>query len=140
METVYETDPTEAKPETKGRLPGALRLARWLLLLNAAVWLVFGLLTRVRPEGLSGLNEAFFWIIAGIMAANAALFLASAIAVGLRRRAAWTFVLAVLVVNMLFTFTDQVGFFDLATFAIDAAVLALLLVKFRWYRSKKAQG
>ena len=139
METVYETDPEAATPK-KARMPGAIRLARWLLLLNAAVWLVFGLLTRVRPEGLSGLNEAFFWIIAGIMAANAALFLASAIAVGLRRRAAWTFVLAVLAVNILFTFAHKVGFFDLATFAIDAVVLALLLVKFRWYRSKKAQG
>ncbi|MGD8277809.1 MAG: hypothetical protein PVH00_07275 [Gemmatimonadota bacterium] len=140
METVYETDPIEAKPKKKGRLPGALRLARWLLLLNTAIWLVFGLLTRVRPEGLSGLDEAFFWIIAGMMAANAALFLASAIAVGIRRRAAWTFVLAVLAINILFTFTDQVGFFDLATFAIDAVILALVLVKFRWYRTKKAQG
>ena len=139
METVYETDPLEAKTK-KARMPGPIRLARWLLLLNAAIWLVFGLLTRVRPEGLSGLDQAFFWIVAGFMAANAALFLASAIAVGLRRRAAWTFVLAVLVVNILFTFTDQVGVFDLATFAIDAVVLALLLVKFRWYRKTAPQG
>jgi len=115
-------------------------VARWLLLLNAAIWLVLGLLTRVRPEGLSGLDEAFYWIIVGMMAANAALFLSSAIAIGIRRRAAWTFVVAVLAINILFTFTDQVGFFDLATFAIDAVVLALLLVKFRWYRKTAPQG
>jgi len=138
METVYETNPTEARPK-KARLPGALRLARWLLLANAAIWLVFGLLTHIRPEGLSGLGQAFYWIVAGLMAANAALFLASAIAVGLKRRAAWTFILAVLAVNILFTFTHQVGFFDLATFAIDAVILALLLVKFRWYR-REPQG
>jgi len=100
---------------------------------------VFGLLTHIRPEGLSGLGQAFYWIVAGLMAANAALFLASAIAVGLKRRAAWTFILAVLAVNILFTFTHQVGFFDLATFAIDAVILALLLVKFRWYR-REPQG
>jgi Na+-transporting NADH:ubiquinone oxidoreductase subunit NqrB len=120
-------------------IPGAIRLARVLLLLNAAIWLVFGLLTRVRPQGLAGLDEAFRWILAGFMAANAALFLASAIAVGLRRRAAWYFVLAVLVVNIVFTFTDQVGFFDLATFALDALIVALLVLKARWYRPK-AQG
>jgi hypothetical protein len=139
METVYETDPQKAKA-TKAGLPGALRTARWLLLLNAAIWLVFGLVTRVRPEGLSGLDEAFYWIIVGMMAANAALFLSSAIAIGIRRRAAWTFVVAVLAINILFTFTDQVGFFDLATFVIDAVILALLLVKFRWYRKTAAQG
>jgi hypothetical protein len=133
METAYETDPGKATSQ-KSRIPGPIRLARMLLLLNTAIWVFFGLLTRIRPQGLAGLDEAFRWIIAGFMAANAALFLASAIAVGIRRRASWTFVLAVLAVNIVLTFTGEVGLFDLATFAIDALIVALLLVKFRWYR------
>ena len=67
------------------------------------------------------------WLIVVLMFGNAGAMLLSGW--GLRRRNRWFYALAlaVLCVNIILTFTDQVGIYDWITLIIDLAILAILV-------------
>ena len=60
------------------------------------------------------------------MFGNAGAMLLAGLGLGLRRLLPWLFAMAVLLVNILLTFTDQVGILDWVTFAIDIVLVMLL--------------
>jgi lysylphosphatidylglycerol synthetase-like protein (DUF2156 family) len=73
------------------------------------------------------------WISGLLMFGNAATMLLSVLGLGTRRRLFYFFSLAVLAVNLVLTFTDQVGFLDWITFAIDLVLIALLVATRKLY-------
>lgn len=105
-----------------------LRAAQVLFTLNAAIWLVFGLVSIYRIVSRSQDRTLTPWIIAIFMFGNAAAMLLSGVLIARLTRLGYYFALAVLAVNILLTFTDEFGTLDLITLLIDLILLALLLV------------
>ncbi len=103
----------------------SLRTARGLLVLNGVIWLFFGIISLLR---LGDQPAVTLVVIALLMFGNVAAFLLAAWWLGRETRLSFYFALAVLIVNILLTFTDQVGLFDWLTVLIDAAALAILLL------------
>lgn len=105
----------------------AMRWAQGLFLLNAAIWLVFGIVSVVRIAGNAGQGVAAV-VVALLMFGNAGAMALSGALLGKRRLPVFLFALAVLAVNILLTFTDQVGALDWITFAIDMVLVGILVV------------
>lgn len=103
-----------------------LRIAQILFFLNSAVWLIFGAFTLLRL-GDGPTAPSTMVVIAGLMAGNAAAMLVAGLTV--RRPQKRYFFLAggVLLLNILLSVTDEVGFFDLATMVLDLIILGLLI-------------
>jgi len=118
--------------------PIPVTAARVLFLVNALIWAVFGVVTLVRTSA-GGENMVVTMVVIGVlMFGNAGAMLLAGLGLGMRRRIAWLFALAVLAVNIALTFTDQVGLLDIVTFAIDAVlVILLVLVRERYWLAKQ---
>lgn len=107
--------------------PKTIRIAQALFVLNAAIWLTFGIVTLARMAGKSSGMAVTMVVIGVMMFGNAAAMLVNAVGLGTRWKLVYFFALAVLTVNIILTFTDQVGFFDVATVTIDLILLGLLI-------------
>ena len=105
----------------------AMRWAQGLFFLNAAIWLVFGIVSVVRLVGNAGQGVAAM-VVAFLMFGNAGAMALSGALLGQRRLLFYLFALAVLAVNIVLTFTDQVGALDWLTFTIDLVLLGILIV------------
>jgi uncharacterized membrane protein (DUF2068 family) len=81
-----------------------------------------------------------FKAVAILMFGNTAAMLVSAWLVGKQDVWGYVFALAILAVNIFFTFTDQVGFFDWATLAVDLVIVAILVVKRRVFLPVSSTG
>ena len=104
----------------------AMRWAQGLFFLNAAIWLVLAIVTVVRFVGSAGQGVTAV-VVAVLMFGNAGAMALSGALLGQRRLLFYLFALAVLAVNIVLTFTDQVGALDWITFAIDLVLLGILL-------------
>jgi len=93
-----------------------------LFSLNAAVWLALGIASLANPRipGLTG------QIIAILIFGNAGALLFCAYGIGKRKKWLFYAALALLVVNVLLTFSDQMGFYDWATLALDLVLVGFL--------------
>jgi positive regulator of sigma E activity len=105
----------------------AMRWARGLFFLNAAIWLVFGVVSVVRLGGNEGQGVTAL-VVAILMFGNAAAMALSGALLVKRRWLFYFFALVVLAVNIVLTFTDQVGALDLITLVIDLVLLWILVV------------
>lgn len=104
-----------------------VRAVQVLLILNTAVWLTFGIISLLRlslqnPEQIGVLS-----IVAVLMFGNVAALLLAAWLLSWQPKWGFYVALAVLLVNIVLTFTDQFGLFDLLTLLLDLTILALLL-------------
>jgi hypothetical protein len=102
-----------------------LTLTKRMLFLNAAVWVVFGVLGVFRAvEGGSSLR----WILSALMFANAAVMLWFGVMLGSGRN--WLFFLAILymALNVVLSITDQFGWIDALILLLNLIVLGLLFV------------
>ena len=105
----------------------AMRWAQGLFSLNAAIWLVFGIVSVVRLAGTAGQGVAAV-VVAILMFGNAGAMALSGALLGRRRLLFYLFALAVLAMNIVLTFTDQVGALDWITFALDLVLVGILIV------------
>jgi hypothetical protein len=107
--------------------------------LNGVIWLAIAVITLVRQEDFPWilLGESFRWLLFSLLALNAALMVAAGFVLGTRRRIAWLFALAVLTVNIVFTFTDEVGLADWATAAFDLVIVGLLIGTRGWFAARR---
>ena len=105
----------------------AMRWAQGLFFLNAAIWLVFGVVSVARLAGDAGQGVTAV-VVAVLMFGNAGAMALSGALLGRRRLLFYLFALAVMVVNIVLTFTDQVGAFDWITFGIDLVLLGILIL------------
>jgi len=104
-----------------------LRSAQVLLYINAAAWLILGILTLLRVSQNNPESTFALWIIAILMAGNAGMMLLCGWGLGIDHRLFYYLALAVMAVNILLTFTDQFGLLDFLTLVIDLAILAFLV-------------
>ncbi|MBN1264714.1 MAG: hypothetical protein JXA25_04425 [Anaerolineales bacterium] len=103
-----------------------LKIQRWLYGLNALIWVTIGVFTLLR--GASGSAPADIMIVIGVMMfGNAAMLLYLSWRIVYQKTLDLVLAALVLGVNILLTFTDQMGFFDWATLVLDL-LLAVLLV------------
>jgi len=109
-----------AKPQT-------VRIAQGLFGLNTLLWLVFGIMGILRLVNVNTTPMIVLWVVTILTFGNAGAMLVAGIWLGKRIRWAFFFALAVLGINILLTFTDQVGFFDILTALIDFGLVGLLL-------------
>jgi hypothetical protein len=100
------------------------RMAQALFYFNAALWLMLGIAGLVRAGGGSPYTA---WIVTVLMFGNAAALALCGWGIGIGQKGYLYLSLAVLGVNILLTFTDQVGALDIATLAIDVILLGLLI-------------
>jgi hypothetical protein len=117
--------------------PKAVRAAQILFFVNAAIWLVLGVTTLVRLASGATDQSMTMWVVGILVFGNAGAMLLAGIGIGRPRKLFYLFALAVLVVNIILTFTDQVGIWDLLTLLVDLALLVLLIVARGWYFEKK---
>lgn len=113
-----------------------MRLARALFFLNGVIWLVFAFRTFTEPSSssfLDLLDDTYRPVISAFMALNAALMFAAVLLLKVRRRLVWLLAMAVLAVNIALTFTDEVGFADWATVAVDVVIVGLLVGARAWF-------
>lgn len=117
--------------------PRAVRAAQALFYLNAAIWLLFGMTTLARLAEAT-IDQSVAMVVVGIMMfGNAAAMLLAGIVIGWPRRLIYLFALSVLGVNIVLTFTDQVGIWDILTLLVDLALVGLLIAGRGWYFGKK---
>ncbi len=96
--------------------------------LIGCIWSIFVVLTFIRAFERSGTLEFWGMVILGVlMLGNAGILLFMGWALGRGWHWVYYLGLAVLGLNILLTFTDQVGFFDVVTFLIDVVLVWLLL-------------
>lgn len=102
-----------------------LKLTQGMLFLNAAVWLVFGVLGVLRAiETGSSLR----WILSTLMFANAAVMIWFGVMLVTGRK--WVIFLAILymALNVVLSVTDQFGWIDALILLLNLIVLGLLFV------------
>ena len=102
------------------------KVAQALFMLNVVIWVILGILSLARITK-SPVGTITRWVIGILMFGNAGAMLLSAIGIGRGGRAFYYFALAVLAVNIVLTFTDQFGVYDLLTLIIDVILLGLLI-------------
>ncbi|HQJ51002.1 MAG TPA: hypothetical protein PKW05_04405 [Anaerolineae bacterium] len=112
---------------------GAAEWARILFYANAAIWMPLAAITVVRAAGGTREERITGMVLTVLMFGNAVAMVLSAL--GLARRSRWfyLFAVAVVVVNLLLTWTDQVGWLDVVTGVLDLVLLGLLVVVRREY-------
>ena len=98
-------------------------LIRYLFYLIGIVW--FGLAVATFIGG--------GWLLGMLMVGNGAVLAAVGFGLNERPKLFYWLGLAVLAVNILLTFTDQFGFWDLATLLIDLVVFSLLISERKHY-------
>lgn len=102
------------------------RLAQGLFVLNALIWISFGGATMLRMSDTPELRVTML-VVAFLMAGNAVAMLVSAWGVSTGRSLLYWLAVAVVVINIALTFTDQFGLFDLVTLLLDLILLGLLV-------------
>ena len=120
--------------------PFYVRVAQALFFTNAAIWLVFGVVSLIRMG--SG-NPDFMitaLIIAVLMFGNVGAMLVCGIGIRTRRRLFYYLAIVVLAINIVLTFTDQVGAFDVITVVVDLLLLGLLIATRKLYFRPAVSG
>ena len=108
-----------------------IRAAQALFFLNAAIWIALGITSLLNvARGSTSIMTAI--VIGILMFGNAAAMVVSGFGLG-KWRGFYYLALAVLLVNIVLTFTDQVGLLDILTFVLDLALLVLLIATGKHY-------
>ncbi len=106
-----------------------LRMAKYGFVLVAVIWFILGVVSLIRLQSNSAVPMMTASIIAIMMFGNAAALLVCAWGVTTGKQWGYLLAIAVLLINILLTFTDQVGLMDLLTVLIDIGLLLLLVIK-----------
>ena len=113
------------------KTPDAVRAARVLFFVDATIWVVLGITSLLNVErGPTSIMTAI--VIGVLMFGNAGAMVVSGFGLG-KWRGFYYLALAVLLVNIVLTFTDQVGLLDILTFLLDLALLMLLITTSKQY-------
>jgi hypothetical protein len=115
-----------------------IRAAQALFFLDAAIWVALGITSLLRVS--RGPTSIMTAIIIGIMMfGNAGAMVVCGVGLGTKRLGFYYLALAVLLVNIVLTFTDQVGLLDILTFLLDLALLVLLIATGKQYLHRDDQ-
>jgi hypothetical protein len=116
------------------RPPVLVRITQWLFILNAVIWIVFGVIFLTDLS--QGIHSG--WIVGLLMFGNAAVLAGLGYGLGTRYRR-WSCYLSLVFValNLVLGVTDEVGLFDVLVMVLNAVMLVLLLMKRTWYTAKR---
>jgi len=119
-------------------LPISVRITQVLLLIEALMWLVFGviILLGLHPELPEG--GLYRWGIGGISILAAVVLVVLARLLRKRVRPAWYLTMLALFATFLVILFDNVGWVDLAVMAAVFLPMILLLIDRDWYLGRKA--
>jgi len=112
--------------------PNALKTAQVLFCLNAAIWLAIGVESLIRVAHDGSAHQATALIIAVMMFGNVSALILSGWGIGRGGKRFYFLAVAVLIVNIVLTVTDQFGLLDLLTLIIDFILLGILLAARKW--------
>ena len=115
------------------KLERSIQIMRILFYLNAAIWLVLGVVSLLRIANEGAVYSMTILVVALFMFGNMAALLLSGFVLKWQQKRWFWLVTAVLLINIILTFTDQVGLFDLLTLLLDLIILSLLIVNREWY-------
>jgi len=115
-------------------------VARSLFLLNALVWLILGIFTFDRLSRADDAEPVVLWVVGILMFGNTGAMLLIGLLIGRQRRLVFAFALAVLLVNILLTFTDQFGLLDFLTLLLDLFLFAILSLWRDSFLPERRQG
>jgi len=104
-----------------------IRIAQGLFLLNMVIWLIFGVISLMRLE--DGAESTTLLVIALMVGVNAILMGLAAWLLDKRTIWSYLFAISLLAINVVTTYTDQVGFFGYATLLLDVVLFLLLIYK-----------
>jgi hypothetical protein len=110
-----------------------VRAAQALFFLNTGIWVGLGFWSLVKLAKGNSDSTITGLIIAAMMFGNALAMLASGIGLGKRQKRFFYLALAILLVNIILTVTDQFGILDFLTLVIDLALLGFLIADRRNY-------
>jgi hypothetical protein len=113
--------------------PLFVKITQALFFLNVVIWLVFGVITVVWMVNNLESNPTVAAIVTVFMFGNAAAMLISGLGLGTYKKWLYIYAWAVIVVNIILTFTDQFGWPDFITLVIDVIILVLLIIIRRRY-------
>lgn len=113
-----------------------LNLTRVMLFLNAAIWVVFGVLGVLRAiEGGSSLR----WLLSILMLANAAVMVWFGMKIISGRRQVLFLAILYMALNVVLSITDQFGWIDALIMLLNLCVLGMLFItRHRINQAKKA--
>jgi hypothetical protein len=103
------------------------------LLVNALIWIGFAALAAAGAYAGLPADPAVRWLLAGAAFGCGLVLIGLTAALGRRVRIAYYLVTALLVVLAAATFTDDVGWVDMAYFVLVIVPLALLIKDRAWY-------
>jgi hypothetical protein len=95
--------------------------------LNTIIWIVFGVVSLFRMSNADANHRVSAVIIAILMFGNAAAMLVGGLVLGLHSKWLYMLAVAVIVVNIILTFTDQFGLLDFLTLVIDVILFGFLI-------------
>ena len=119
--------------ERSSKALDSVRVAQALFFLNAVIWLVLGVVSLVRMTNGNPDHAITAWIVSILMFGNAGAMLWSGVGIGRQQKWFYYLAIAVLIVNIVLTVTDQFGALDLITLVIDLALFGLLIATRRRY-------
>ncbi len=122
------------------QLSNRLRWVRDLFLLNAALWLVIGGISLVRIAHNTTLPIAALCMIVVLMLGNAGVMIFCGWKMVKRPQRYYYFAVAVVVVNLILTVTDEFGIFDLIVLISNSVLLISLLAVRPRQRMSSAGG
>jgi hypothetical protein len=115
------------------RLPRSVLLAFLLILLNALIWLLFGLAVAAGAIPSIPAAGGMRWIMAALALGSAAFLVGIVFFLRRHSRLAYYLALGLLAVISVLALTDQIGLLDLAALLISLVPLVLLLKDRAWY-------
>ena len=109
----------------KHPIPVLLKLTRALLFVDAAVWLVFVVLSCL-PAMTGG--SALRWVLILLMGINAGILFWFGVMIVSARKAGFTLAILYMALNVVLSITDQFGLIDAVILSLNLCVLASLVV------------
>ena len=104
-----------------------IKTAQALFLLNAVIWLVLAAVTLIRLSDGGAERAMTMLVVAVMMFGNVAAMLICGWGIGRGQKGFYYLAFAVVIVNIVLTFTDQFGLLDLITVIVDFVLLGFLI-------------
>jgi hypothetical protein len=118
-------------------MPVKVRITFLLILLNALVWLVFGMIVLLGLHPALPAEGLYRWGMAVVSFLAAAVLIILFLLLRRRWKPAWYLAVTALAVSALVTLLDDFGGIDLAVLAVMLLPLVVLVVDRRWYMEKR---
>lgn len=113
--------------------PFTVRFTLYFILLNALIWLVFGVIVALGVHPALPTGGLYRWGMALVSFLAAAVLVVLFLMLRRRWKPAWYFAVAALAVSALFTVFDDFGWIDFVVLVLMLIPLGLLILDRKWY-------